>query len=440
MKNLVLNHLRVDVRSLGVVVLLALLAGSVPVTGKARPAFLQAGSADPILVIDPETVEGLLGEPGIRILDARRSLDYREGHLPGAVITRVDLFVDTDSRIEGALVALDRLGIRFGVRGIAKNTHVIVYDNAGGELAARIAWVLHYLGHQLVSVVEGGYSRWDSEGRPVTREVLPLQRAEFPVDPSPRRIADADWVLEHMDDSGVVMIDARIERIYERDHIPGAINIPWSEFLDDEAGWWKSNEELESMLTESGVSPDKDVMIYGHTGEMAALPYLVLKVLGYPRVRIYDRGWAEWSKDITLPKAGRTNPPEEALKAMFRVNGCVECHQILPSLDTMRRSPPPGCSVGCHAPRDGKPPTFPEVLAAADGLELGCRTIMETVFGVSEASDHVGEVNEAHFADHGCAQCHDARGNGQTAANLNPRGLEMRERQPNCIDMMFVLN
>ncbi len=117
----------------------------------------------------------------------------------------------------------------------------------------------------------------------------------------PRRMATADWILEHMSDGDLVIVDVRKPAMFAKNHIPGAVNIPWNRSLSAEETW-KSPEELRQLFESFGVTKDKNIVVYCQFGNMNAHTYLTLKALGYPRVRSYDRAWAEWGGDPSLPK------------------------------------------------------------------------------------------------------------------------------------------
>ncbi len=399
----------------------------------------------PVLLMDTESAEPLLEDLSVRFVDARDPFEYQRGHLPGAVSLPVSAFVNTESRIRGELMSAERLALRIAVRGIGRDAHVVVYDAQGGRLAARIVWILHYLGHPLVSVLEGGLTKWQAEGRRVTQEIFPIERESFPVDLVPRRIANADWVLDHLDDPDVVLIDARTEDLFDRDHIPGAVNLFWQRFLNPEMTWWQPTEVLEAMLEEAGVTKDKEIVIYSEIGETNALPYLVLRAMGYPRVRSYERGWAEWETDVSLPRAGKASPPVQLLRAAFRANRCANCHRLLPRADFMRPRPRgeiQTCSSACHTLPSSAAPSqlvFEEAVASARS-GTGCSLLMGKIGTMATMEPHAAELAMDAFVDHGCARCHETGSGNATDAKLNAIGLGFQDQNLDCLDMMFVMN
>ncbi|MFQ5874812.1 MAG: sulfurtransferase [Dehalococcoidia bacterium] len=259
-------------------------------------------SADPSLLISTDRLQSLLSNLDIRIIDLRAPEKFQEGHIPYALSLPARAVLDSASRIEGARRGDAELTRMFGRLGIGKETHVVLYDDKGGHQAARILWILHYLGHQKVSVLDGGLPKWQEEGRHITQQTRQVKREYFPMDLTPRRLATADWILDHMRDPDLVIIDVRPPEKYVESHIPGAINIPWKKNLNaDET--WKRPEELRALYESSGVTKDKKIVVYCQGGNHNAHTYLTLKALGYPRVRSYDRAWPEWGSDPSLPKS-----------------------------------------------------------------------------------------------------------------------------------------
>ena len=122
----------------------------------------------------------------------------------------------------------------------------------------------------------------------------------------PRRLATADWILEHMRDGDIVIVDVRKPDMFVKNHIPGAVNIPWNKSINAK-GAWKSPAALRELFESLGVTKDKNIVVYCQFGNMNAHTYVTLKALGYPKVRSYDRAWAEWGGDPSLPKVAETN-------------------------------------------------------------------------------------------------------------------------------------
>ena len=306
-------------------VLLATLAFIVAMA--AAPAEADEEFADLSLLVSTEHLESLLKDLDTRIIDVRAPEKFREGRIPFALNLPAAAVLDSASRIEGARRADAQLADMFGQLGIGKENHVVLYDDKGGHEAARILWILHYFGHQKVSVLDGGFPRWQEEGRHITQQTRQVKREYFPIDLMPRRLATAEWILDHMNDPDLVIIDVRLPEKYVESHIPGAINIPWKETNLNPDETWKKPEELRKLYESFGVTKDKTIVTYCQGGNHNAHTYLTLKALGYPQVRSYDRAWPEWGSDPSLPKSQGNTPGSADTGDQGREQGAGEPQQ-----------------------------------------------------------------------------------------------------------------
>lgn len=271
------------------------------------PAAAQDGFSDPSLLISTEQLERALDDLNLRILDVRSPDLYQEGHIPFALSLPMAALLDESSRIEGARRSDAELVQMFSSLGIGRESRVVLYDDKGGHAAARILWILRYFGQQDVSVLDGGFPKWEDEGNQVTQQTRLVTQMHFPLDLTPRRLATADWILGHLDDPDIIIVDVRPAERYIENHIPGAVNIPWQMNLaEDET--WADVESLLELYESNGVTKDKEIVVYCQGGNHNAHSYLTLSALGYPLVRSYDRAWPEWGSDPNLPKVAGDSP------------------------------------------------------------------------------------------------------------------------------------
>jgi len=282
--------------------------------------------ADPGLEA-PATVPGFLpvaeaapfvGHPGVVFVDARPEGVWRKGHIPGAVqLSWTELRDPSGGTLTGRLDAdLDRLAGIVGGRGVGSDHWVIVVGDPlslWGE-EGRIAWVLTYLGHERVSVLDGGMTAWAAAGHAVHRG-----RYERPPQPYEHRLDDsvlarkaevidaskayADWRLvlvdvrepeEFFGDPGAPRYGARTAG-----RVPGSVNVPWKSLLD-ERGRLRSRDQLAEQLLPAGLRPDARILTYCTGGVRSAHTWWVLHSLGYPDVRNYAGSWWEYSLDRSL--------------------------------------------------------------------------------------------------------------------------------------------
>lgn len=270
----------------------------------AMSVWTQTASADyanPHLLTSTSELESLVGQSDVRIVDVRPRDAYNKGHIPGAVHLGADDIIDPDSHVDGTLRSLDELASMLAERGIGKETRVVFYDDRGGFHASRLFWMLEYFGHRNASVLNGGYPLWEKEGRQVSTDEPKVEPATFALTLMSRKAATADWLLDRQDDASVVVIDVRPAKAYNKGHIPWAKSIPWAQNLAEDKTL-KSADELLGHFESLGVTKDKNVAVHCQNGKAAAHSYFTLRLLGYPRVRSYDRSWAEWGSDDALPK------------------------------------------------------------------------------------------------------------------------------------------
>ncbi len=272
------------------------------VTGVASsPRADAAGYANPHFLVSPAQLNDLLGRDDVRVIDVRPKQDYDAGHIPKALSIPADGVNDPTAQVEGARLLDDKLAALFGSRGIDKTTHVVLYDDKGGFHAARLFWMLDYFGHRKVSILNGGIQRWTADGHKLARGPVEMRPAQLTPTPMDRRIASADWLLERRADPNVVVIDVRPPALYQKGHIPWARSIPWAQNLAAD-GTMKSADELLEHFASHGVTPDRNIASHCQDGKASAHTYFTLRLLGFPRIRSYDRSWAEWGAADDLPK------------------------------------------------------------------------------------------------------------------------------------------
>lgn len=236
------------------------------------------------------------------VVDVRDLEAYQAGHLPGARHLNPNAVVAEHSPVSGSLKSTEELNQLLGDLGISADRRVVFYDDRGGFHAARMFWLLEYLGHRNVALLNGGFSAWVKAGGPVTQDVTVHDARSFEAAPSPRRYASAEDVLAHRDDPSAILVDVRPPKFFEDGHIPWAINVPWAQNLDED-GRFLSADALHAHFVSKGVTPKMHVIMHCQIGLASAHSYVALRLLGYKRVQVYHRSWAEWGADPSLPSA-----------------------------------------------------------------------------------------------------------------------------------------
>jgi thiosulfate/3-mercaptopyruvate sulfurtransferase len=254
-----------------------------------------------------------LSDRDLAIVDCRFTLmqpglgrqQYQASHIPGAFY--LDLNQDLSSPVQRhggrhPLPDLAELVTKLESIGISSQppTRVVIYDDARLAFAARLWWLLRYLGHDRVAVLDGGFSAWQSVGYPVTDEVPVAAPGKFIPEPNSAMVVDIATVKAKKDLPGVVLVDAREGERYRGEqepidpiagHIPGAVNYPWQAVTDDR-GFLRPVEEQQQHW---GTLPLADeIVVYCGSGVTACVNLLSLELAGIPHTQLYAGSWSDW--------------------------------------------------------------------------------------------------------------------------------------------------
>ncbi|AIQ58390.1 sulfurtransferase [Paenibacillus borealis] len=261
-----------------------------------------------------------LYEPEQIIVDCRFTLgkpqagrdSYEEEHIPGAVY--LDLELDLSSPVGGhggrhPLPDPEVLAARLSKLGIGNDSRIVAYDDESGMNAARLWWLLRYLGHEQVFILEGGFSQWKAEKYPVTNHQPVRVPSTFEANVQPQMLVDVHKVQQisaNMEPSASptglssVLIDSRArERFLGQEetldkragHIPGAFNFFWKETQNAD-GSFKNAEELQEHFSE--LDQDAEIIVYCGSGVTACPNVLALEKAGFKNVRLYAGSWSDW--------------------------------------------------------------------------------------------------------------------------------------------------
>lgn len=276
-------------------------------------------------LVDTDWLAAHLAGPAIRIVDIRgvirppdapkpwylESRDrYAEAHLPGAVFVGwLTDIVEPDAPVKMTVISPERFAALMGRLGIGDQHLVIVYDDDGNHIAARLWWILNYYGHPAVRLLDGGYPKWAAEGRPVTAEVprhapapfTPRVQAEWRTASDEVRRAIGDPRMRLVDCRGPADFRGEVGRGERKGRIPGAVNVPISTFWEGPFKTWKGETALRAIHEAAGVTPEKRVITYCNAGVSASVGLLALKLLGYPSAVNYAGSWYDWERDPHNP-------------------------------------------------------------------------------------------------------------------------------------------
>ena len=256
------------------------------------------------LLIEPDELQSHLHNPNLLIVDMNRAETYAEVHLPHAIHLEYNSLVRKEPPAMGMLPSETELANILGAIGLTPDRHVVAYDEEGNSRTTRLLWTLSVLGHDRYSLLNGGLEAWQEEDRPVT--AVPVQPTPSPYTAQFKRandVVDKDWILQHLRDPDVQLLDTRSPGEYEGrilraargGHIPGAINFDYVNAMDTaRALRLKPAVALRELLQEAGVNDKKEIVVYCQTHHRSSHTFFVLKYLGFPRVKAYPGSWSEW--------------------------------------------------------------------------------------------------------------------------------------------------
>ncbi|WP_057763966.1 sulfurtransferase [Cytobacillus praedii] len=253
-----------------------------------------------------------LEDKNIRIADCRYNLgaseegynSYVKDHIPGAVYFHLSKDLSGPVSAHGGrhpLPAIDDLQETFSLAGISEETTVIAYDGGEGSYAARLWWLLNYLGHEKVYILNGGYKGWKNIGYPTNETIPTYLKTEFKVHLNDDIFVSQEEVktIVESKNADTVIIDSRENKRYlgieepidkKAGHIPGAINKVWTEGFEN--GRIKSVEEQRKRFQE--INKDKQVIVYCGSGVTATPNFIALKMAGYDKVKLYAGSFSDW--------------------------------------------------------------------------------------------------------------------------------------------------
>jgi thiosulfate/3-mercaptopyruvate sulfurtransferase len=271
-------------------------------------------------LISTHELASRLEDPEMVIFDCRHDLtnpdfgerQYAESHIVHARFAHVDRDLAaplTGSNGRHPLPAVETFADYLGRMGVDSTKQVVGYDATGGSYASRLWWMLRWLGHDRVAVLDGGWDAWRKSDYPVTREVPKPAATRFV--PHPRSLAvDVGFVREHLGKADLFLLDARSnERFHGKNetidpvagHIPGAHNRFFKENLDAQ-GYFKPAQQLraefEKLLGETKL---EHVVHHCGSGVSACHNLLAMEIAGMRDSRLYPGSWSEWIADRTRP-------------------------------------------------------------------------------------------------------------------------------------------
>ena len=277
-------------------------------------------------LLNCEQLAKRLDRPDWRIFDCRFDLaapqrgeqSYAQAHLPGAFYAHLDRDLSSPITPQSGrhpLPDVDRLCRWLGDHGVESDTQVVVYDDTGGTMAVRLWWLLRWLGHNRVALLDGGWQAWTQAGRPLQETVPPaVEAVPFEGSPDWVQVVSSEALEQQLRGNGdkLHLMDARTRERFLGEaepidpvagHIPGAFNLPLQDNLDSE-GRFKPAQTLRTMYLDAfaGRTPESMVAMCG-SGVTACHNLLAMELAGLHGGRLYAGSWSEWIRDAARPVA-----------------------------------------------------------------------------------------------------------------------------------------
>jgi thiosulfate/3-mercaptopyruvate sulfurtransferase len=269
------------------------------------------------------STDELAAHPEWRVFDCRHDLKntgygrqaYARGHIPGALFLHLDddlSGVKTGSNGRHPLPEVAAFARRMSDCGVGDDVQVVAYDNEGGIFAARLWWMLRWLGHERVAVLDGGLAGWKRGKRPLEEAAPVVAPREFVARPRDLSVSTAQ-VLADLNAPSMLILDARSPERFRGEnetldpvggHIPGAVNRFYFDNLDDAGCYFKPAGELRAEFDAIlGGRPASAVVQQCGSGVTACHNLLAMELAGLPGSRLYPGSWSEWCADPSRPVA-----------------------------------------------------------------------------------------------------------------------------------------
>lgn len=274
-------------------------------------------------LIEPVALAARLADPEVAILDCRYDLArphwgreaYAEAHIPGALYAHLDRDLSgpiTAHTGRHPLPSADRLAATLSRWGVDRRVQVVAYDQQNGAVAARLWWLLRWLGQTAVAVLDGGFAAWQAAGFEVTSAPSVRAPREFSTRPEGAGVVSTEELVAGLARDDVRLVDARAPDRFAghnetldpvAGHVPGAKNHPFASNLDPQGRFLAAPELRRRWRATLGERPPEALVAMCGSGVTACHNLLALEVAGLPGGRLYAGSWSEWIRDPRRPVA-----------------------------------------------------------------------------------------------------------------------------------------
>lgn len=281
----------------------------------------------PEAIVNTQWLAENLSDPSLRVFDCTTYLlyetgtgrpyrigsgrpDYDAAHIPGSAF--LDLqgeLSDLSSPFNFTMPAAEDLAARVAAKGIGSGTRVVLYARKNMQWATRVWWMLRAIGFDDAAVLDGGFDKWEAEGRPVTATETRYPPASLVARPRPGLFVGKEAMKAAIGDAGTCTVNALAPDLHKGENprygrpgrIPGSVNVPVASVVDPASMTFRTPEEVAATFAAVGADRSKRILLYCGGGIAATLDAFLLHQLGYTDLAVYDASMTEWAKDTSLP-------------------------------------------------------------------------------------------------------------------------------------------
>jgi thiosulfate/3-mercaptopyruvate sulfurtransferase len=263
--------------------------------------------ANDLRVVDATYFGSVPGSP-----DGDPAAEFEKAHIPGAAFFDIAEIADLNSPLPTMLPPPEKFASRMQSLGLGDGSRIVLYDNSHYHTSARAWWMLRVFGAHDVAILDGGFAKWQAEGRPVESGKPQHRHRHFTVWADDSQVRTLDQMKANVESGAEQVLDARSGPRFTGEepdprpathagHIPGSKNLPYKQLFNDD-GTWKTGDALKGEFEKAGIDLSRPLVTTCGSGITAAVLLFGAHLLGNDGA-LYDGSWSEWGADMSTPKA-----------------------------------------------------------------------------------------------------------------------------------------